>query len=288
MNRSTMTRHTAAAALMPGLALALVLAMLSAPAAADGDGYESPLSYRGYDLIWQDEFDGDALDPASWNVQLGDGCPELCGWGNQELQYYQAENVSVADGVLTIEARVESAGGKPYTSGRVNTEGKRFFKYGRVDIRAKMPRGRGPWPALWMLGENHAEVGWPRCGEIDIVEKTGRNERKALGTAHWYHDTPEPGNNASYGGHTSITSGDLADEFHVYSVVWDKRKIRWYLDGARKPYHEIDIKPKELDEFREEFFVLLNLAVGGSLGGRPDDAVFPQRLVVDYIRVFQR
>ena len=168
----------------------------------------------------------------TYDASLGT-LPNEQGWGYGGLQPWTA---SVADGVLTIEARVESAGGKPYTSGRVNTEGKRFFKYGRVDIRAKMPRGRGPWPALWMLGENHAEVGWPRCGEIDIVEKTGRNERKALGTAHWYHDTPEPGNNASYGGHTSITSGDLADEFHVYSVVWDKRKIRWYLDGARKLY----------------------------------------------------
>ncbi|NNM01587.1 MAG: glycoside hydrolase family 16 protein [Gammaproteobacteria bacterium] len=268
----------------------MLLAGLPALTGADTGtgGYQSPMSYRGYDLVWSDEFDGDALDTADWSYETGDGCPELCGWGNHESQTYRKENVTVANGFLTIEARAEQIDGRNYTSGRINTQGKRFFKYGRVDIRAKLPRGRGPWPALWMLGENHPAVEWPRCGEIDIVEKTGKNEKKVLGTAHWWHDTPSPGSNASYGGNTTLEKGELADEFHVFSIVWDKSKIRWYLDGARKPYHELSIRPKELHEFREEFFILMNLAVGGSLGGRPDDSVLPQRMVIDYVRVFQK
>ncbi|MBT8446273.1 MAG: glycoside hydrolase family 16 protein, partial [Gammaproteobacteria bacterium] len=210
-------------------------------------GYESPTSYPGYDLVWSDEFDGNALNLADWTHEIGDGCNiGLCGWGNNENQYYKAENTVVSNGVLVIEARLEDAGNRNYTSSRIKTQGKQSFQYGRIDIRAVLPSGNGPWPALWMLGESISSVGWPRCGEVDIMEKRGGDEDTLLGTAHWYAENVPV--NASYGGETDLPSGTFADEFHVFSIVWDATRIRWYLDDSPTPYHVISITPASLSE----------------------------------------
>lgn len=247
-----------------------------------GAGFVSPNTYAGYNLVWQDEFDGDELSQ-DWAYDLGDGCPGLCGWGNNELQSYKKENLRLEKGYLIIEAKKEMDGNKSYTSTRIKTQEKKSFLYGRMDIRAALPKGKGIWPAIWMLGDNITEVGWPKCGEIDIMEMIGGEENTVHGTAHWDNN----GQVASYGGKTSLTAGTLNDNFHVYSIIWDERKIVWLLDD--KPFHEIDIRPSGLSEFHLPHFFLINIAVGGNWPGSPDQTtVFPQKFAVDYIRVFQK
>ena len=207
---------------------------------------------------------------------------------DDELENYKKENTSVKDGYLIVEAKQESAGNQIYTSSRLTTQNKFNFKYGRVDIRAALPKGQGIWPALWMLGKNIPQVNWPKCGEIDIMEMIGGsgtgagNDKITYGTPHWDNN----GSHAQYGGSTKLASGIFNDEFHVFSIVWDAKKIVWYLDD--KQFHIIDTTPAGLSEFQEEYFLLVNLAVGGDWPGRPDvTTIFPQQLVVDYIRVFQ-
>lgn len=242
-------------------------------------GYSAPLSYPGMTLIWKDEFDGNTLNTSNWRHEIGGN-----GWGNNELQYYQEQNTLVENGLLVIKAKIESVSGKNYTSSRIITQDKRAFKYGRVDIRARLPKGKGIWPALWMLGSSISTVGWPKCGEIDIMEMIGGtgNDNKVYGTVHW----DNAGSYASYGGNKSLSSGLFADEFHVFSIVWDASSITWYLDGVK--YHVIDITPDGLSELREEAFFIINVAVGGNWPGSPDGLTkFPQFMAVDYIRVFQ-
>jgi beta-glucanase (GH16 family) len=248
--------------------------------------FESPLSYEGYTLVWNDEFEGNSLS-SDWVFDLGDGCPDLCGWGNNELQSYTQDNVRVQDGHLIIQARRERSGGRDYTSSRIKTKDKQSFKYGRIDIRAKLPKGQGIWPALWMLGDNIDQVGWPRCGEIDIMEMVGGNafgrDNRVHGTVHWDNN----GSHAEFGGHVTLNNGIFNDKFHVFSIIWDEAKIVWLLNDD--PFHEIDTSPSGLDEFRESFFFLFNVAVGGNWPGSPDGTTtFPQQMVVDYVRVFQK
>jgi beta-glucanase (GH16 family) len=247
-------------------------------------GYTTPATYANMNLIWQDEFDGIEINPSKWTFEIGDGCPNVCGWGNNELEYYRQENASIYGGNLMIEARSEAFGAKSYTSTRMITKGKFDFKYGRVDIRAALPEGKGVWPALWMLGANIDTEGWPKCGEIDIMEKIGGGieEKRVHGTVHWFADAY-----ANYGGSfTGSTEGIFNDKFHVFSITWDAEFIRWYVDDVK--FHEIDIRPSHLSEFRENFFLILNVAVGGNWPGSPDSSTkFPQRMFVDYIRVFQ-
>ncbi len=245
-------------------------------------GYTTPTSYDGLDLVWADEFQTATLSD-DWTHEIGNGCPSLCGWGNNELEYYQPENTSLVDGeYLVIEAREETVENNNYTSSRIITQGKQSFQYGRVDIRAVLPKGKGIWPALWMLGDNIDQVGWPSCGEIDIMEIIGSEPSTVHGTVHW----DDNGNNANFGGSTTLPSGDFSDEFHVFSIIWDSQKIVWLLNDVQ--YHEIDITPAELSEFRNSFFFIFNVAVGGNWPGNPDaSTVFPQRMIVDYIRIFQ-
>jgi beta-glucanase (GH16 family) len=246
-------------------------------------GYTTPKSYDGMKLIFAEEFEGEALDDKIWNVQTGDGCPDLCGWGNQELQYYKKENISFKEGNLVITAKKENSVGRDYSSSRINTQGKFAFTYGRVDVRATTPIGKGMWPAIWMLGENINEVGWPKCGEIDIMEMVGGEETKVYGTVHW----DNAGNYANYGGKLENIPNPLHNAFHVFSITWDEQFIRWYLDD--KEFHVIDITPIELNEFKKDFHLLINLAVGGLFSGNPDGSTqFPQYYVVDYVRVFQK
>jgi beta-glucanase (GH16 family) len=242
-------------------------------------GYISPENYEGYNLVWQDDFNGTTLSD-NWTYEIGGG-----GWGNNELQYYRQENTTVEDGLLYITAKSENFGGRNYTSSRIVTEGKQEFQYGRIDIRAILPKGQGIWPALWMLGSNFDDVGWPFCGEIDIMEMIGGNGRENTvhGTIHWDNN----GQYANFGGSTSINNGIFADKFHVFSIIWDSEKIVWLLDNVA--FHEVDITPQSLSEFRASYFFIFNVAVGGNWPGSPNSATqFPQQMIVDYIRVFQK
>jgi len=249
------------------------------------NGYKTPLSYPGYNLVWNDEFEGVAVNEQNWTFETGNGCPQLCGWGNNELQYYRRENAGVGDGVLTIEARRESIQGSGYTSARMITRNKRSFGYGRVDIRALLPKGQGIWPALWMLGNNISTVGWPACGEIDIMEMVGGSGRENTvhGTLHWDYQ----GTHAQYGGSKIRSSGTYADEYHVFTIIWDPSSIRWYVNDQH--FVTADILPASMGAFHQEFFFIFNLAVGGNWPGNPNsETQFPQRMKVDYIRVFQK
>jgi beta-glucanase (GH16 family) len=244
-------------------------------------GATSPTSYTNMKLVWADEFDGTALNSDFWSFETGNGTN---GWGNNELQFYRTQNTSIQDGHLVITAKKEPFGGKEYTSSRIITKSKKEFRYGRVDIRAALPKGQGIWPALWMLGSNFDTVSWPACGEIDIMEMIGGGGREntVYGTVHWQNE----GKNAKYEGKTTLSSGTFSDQFAVYSITWDATSIRWFVDN--KQYHVIDTTPAELDEFRRNFFFIFNVAVGGNWPGSPNTTTtFPQHMIVDYVRVFQ-
>jgi beta-glucanase (GH16 family) len=246
-------------------------------------GYSTPMEHDGYTRVWNDEFSGSTLNTSNWGYDIGDGCPN-CGWGNNELQYYRTENATVANDVLTIEARKESFGGKLYTSSRIKTQGKKSFRYGRVDIRALLPRGQGIWPALWMLGNNITTIGWPSCGEIDIMEMIGGSgrENQVHGTIH-YND-----NGHIYtGGTYTLQSGMFYQAYHVFTLIWDETSLKWYVNDQL--YKEINIAGTAMTAFHQQFFFIFNVAVGGNWPGYPDsNTQFPQRMKVDYIRVFQR
>lgn len=249
------------------------------PVVVEDNGYTTPLSYPGYTLVWSEEFNGSTLNEEDWNYETGNS-----GWGNNESQNYTSgtNNAFLENGKLIIEAREESSNGSDYSSARITTQGKQFFKYGRIDIRAKLPQGQGIWPALWMLGESFSSVGWPACGEIDIMEIIGSEPATVHGTVHW----DNAGNYASYGDKLTLDEGVFADEFHVFTIIWDNTAIRWYMDDIL--YNTIDITPSNLSEFRNTFFFIFNVAVGGNWPGYPDNTtVFPQRMEVDYVRVFQ-
>jgi len=247
----------------------------------DNTGYTSPSSYSGYNLVWEEEFDGSTLDLTDWNYETG-----ASGWGNNESQYYRSgnKNAELDQGYLRITAKEETHLGAPYTSARLTTQGKESFQYGRIDIRAKVPYGQGVWPALWMLGDNFGSAGWPTCGEIDIMELIGGdgyNDRTVYGTAHWSNN----GSHAEYGGNKSLPLGEkYNDEFHVFSIVWNSSSIRWYVDNS--PYHTMNTAA--LTAFQNKFFFILNIAVEGNWPGPVGPSTqFPQYMLVDYIRVFQ-
>jgi hypothetical protein len=243
-------------------------------------GFQTPMAYEGMSLIWHNEFEiNDDLE-ADWTFEIGTGSS---GWGNNELQYYKKENAALVAGNLVIEAKEASFGGSNYTSTRMITKNAFDFTYGRVDIRAVMPYGQGIWPALWMLGSNISEVGWPACGEIDIMELVGNEPNTVHGTIHWANADEQ---HTYIGGETSLNSGSFNDAFHVFSIVWDENKIEWLLDD--EPYYSIAITSAEKTEFHDKFFFIFNVAVGGNWPGSPNETtVFPQYMIVDYIRVFQ-
>lgn len=242
------------------------------------DGYITPDSQSGMTLVWSDEFNGTAVNEDDWTYEVG-----ASGWGNEELQDYQAgtNNAVVANGKLTITAKEESP--DYYTSARMITKDKQEFKYGRIDIRAKLPEGQGIWPALWMLGHDIDDVSWPACGEIDIMELVGHQPSVTHGTIHWL---PATGSHKYQGGFRVLPSGKFSDEFHVFTILWTSRYIRWYLDEVE--FHRENVFAGDMTEFRHEHFFIFNIAVGGRWPGSPDaTTVFPQTMEVDYIRVFQ-
>lgn len=226
-----------------------------------------------YQQVWADEFNGTAVNTSNWVFETGGG-----GWGNNEKQYYQAANATVANGELTITARKQSVGGMPYTSARLKTQGLKQFTYGRMEARIRVPLGQGLWPAFWMLGSNISSVSWPRCGEIDIMEQVNTDSR-CYGTVHW-----DSNGHAQYGQSTPMS----ANTYHVYSVEWTPSYIRWFVDGNK--YNEINIANGVggTEEFQKPFFLLLNLAVAGDWPGQTvDESKLPATMAVDYVRVYQ-
>jgi beta-glucanase (GH16 family) len=231
-------------------------------------------------LIWSEEFDGPAgspVDPDIWQPDVGGH-----GWGNEELQCYTegTENASLdGAGNLAIVARRSDS---QYTSARLISKDRVAFTYGLVQARIQLPTGRGIWPAFWMLGQNIDEVGWPHCGEIDVMENVGQAPAVVHGTVHG------PGYSGSSGVTASHDAGtSLAGDFHVYSVHWERDRIRWYFGDELYS----TVTPADLQGnpwvFDHDFFLLVNVAVGGKLPGNPDPSViFPQTMLVDYIRVY--
>jgi beta-glucanase (GH16 family) len=240
-------------------------------------------------LVWSDEFDGAAVDFSKWSFQFGDGTEAGLppGWGNNELQYYRAENAAVADGFLTITAREETFGGRDYTSARMRSLGKGDWTFGRVEMRARMPVGRGLWPAFWMLPSDTRYGSWAASGEIDIVEYIGSLPSYVFGTIHYGDAWPNTEfSSTSY----FLPGGTFHDDFHVFAVEWEFGEMRWYVDGvlyasSSSWFSSGGPFPAPFDV---DFHLLLNLAVGGNLPGPPNDTtVFPQEYVIDYVRVYQ-
>ncbi len=254
------------------------------PSNFDSEGYVTPSEYFGYDLSWADEFSGDVLNMDNYNFDLGDGCPNLCGWGNNELEFYtdEPENISVGDGKLTITAT--QLGTQGYRSAKIHTKGKKEFKFGRIDVRAKLPEGQGIWPAIWMLGSNIDEVGWPACGEIDIMELVGHKPEVAHGTAHWGN----PGDPSTFVGSSITSDKKFSEQFHVFTLVWEQNEIKWYMDETH--FHTINLGNMQgaAYRFNAPFYMIFNVAVGGNWPGNPNaSTTFPQKMEIDYVRVFQ-
>ncbi len=250
-------------------------------------GYITPESYPGYNLVWSDEFTADTLNLSSWTFEEGDGCPGNCGWGNNELQYYREDNTTIVDGNLVITAKEQNFADHDYTSSRIVTKGKKQFKFGRIDIRAALPEGKGIWPALWMLGSNVDAVGWPACGEIDIMELTGDLPNRVVGTVHYGANLSQH----QYNSTSKYTTGSdsYQDRFHVFSINWENNLIEFLIDD--EVYQTIT--PASLNgapyPFNKNQFFIFNMAVGGNWPGSPDGSTsFPQYLIVDYVRVFQK
>ena len=248
-------------------------------------GYFSPRKYKGYKLKWADEFNAATLNLQNWSFENGNGCPTLCGWGNNELQYYKPENTRFKNGKMIIEAKKEDFGNKNFTSSKIVTKGRQFFKYGRIDMRAKLPYGQGVWPAFWMLPQNTVYGSWPKSGEIDIMEMIGKEPSKNYGTLHF---GPGPGS-TQLGRNVSLSSGIFNESFHVFSLEWNENEIQWLLDGRLySTYNKKEFGAVNYP-FNEEFFLIINLAVGGNWPGNPDVSVFNnQTLEVDYVRVFEK
>jgi len=257
------------------------------------------MTASNWKLIWSDEFDGPAgssPDPEKWQFNIGGN-----GWGNKEWEYYtdKSENGSLdGNGSLVITAReIEDPKSSDltcwywpcrFTSARMLTQDRFDFTYGRVEARIRVPYGQGIWPAFWMLGNDIATAGWPKCGELDIMENIGREPSILHGTIHG------PGYSGANGISSSITLPEgqaLKDDFHVFAVEWEVDEIRWYLNGEQ--YAAVANDEQFTDEkpwvFDHPFFIILNMAVGGGWPGYPDETTtFPQMMVVDYVRVYQR
>jgi beta-glucanase (GH16 family) len=260
---------------------------------ASNDTTPSPSTQPpSWTLTWSDDFDGEngsKPDQSRWVYDLGGG-----GWGNQELQTYtnRADNAALRDGLLVITARAERFTGsdgiaRDYTSARLKTKDRFQQTYGKFEARIQVPRGQGIWPAFWMLGSDIDAVSWPQCGEIDVMENIGREPTIIHGTMHG------PGYSGGSGLGMSAPSPDgkpFADAFHVFAIEWEPGEVRWFLDGrqyfSRKPS---DLPSGTRWVFNHDFFLLLNVAVGGAWPGNPDaTTTFPQEMKVDYVRAYKR
>jgi beta-glucanase (GH16 family) len=285
------------------MAAALTLAACGSGSAARPDAPSEPTPQptpqppaQEWTLAWSDEFDGPAGSPADGTKWVADTGGQ--GWGNQEREYYTAGAANAAldgSGRLVITARAEPSntpyrcwyGSCRYTSARLKTQGKFEFTYGRVEARIRIPRGQGIWPAFWMLGGNIDQVGWPRSGEIDIMENIGREPAMVHGTMHGPGYSGGSGIGGSY---VLPTGAAFADDYHVYSVEWTTGQIRWLVDDReyrRSTFADLPAGTGWV--FDHPFFILLNVAVGGAWPGEPDaTSTFPQQMLVDWVRVYRR
>ncbi len=296
------------------LALAII-AVAGSTRATESDA--SSASPSGWELAWSDEFDGDAIDRSKWDFDVGNGFYAydanqwISGWGNGELQYYTraADNAFVRDGHLHIRALKESLHGCGYTSARLKTrrkDGHALFsqRYGRFEIRARLPVGPGLWPAIWMLPQTERYGAWAASGEIDLVEARGQEPRRVLGTLHFGSRWPA---NTHVSHEYRLPAETTIADFHVYAIEWEPGEIRWYVDGhpyaaqnfwwsssktdgprGVTPAGETDLNPWPAP-FDQPFYLLLNLAVGGRFPGHPDNqTVFPAEMIVDYVRVYRK
>jgi beta-glucanase (GH16 family) len=232
-----------------------------------------------YIQVWSDEFSSNTLDPNNWTAEIGTGTN---GWGNNELQYYTSrpENLIIQNGHLHIIGKKENYQGSEYTSARIKTQSKKTWKYGKIEARIKLPTGQGLWPAFWMLGQNIGTVSWPACGEIDIMEHVN-SDHKIHGTVHW-----DANGHAYYGGDTILAD---VTQFHVYTVEWDSASIKWFVDGSKYWSANILNGINNTNEFHEQFFILLNMAIGGNFPGSPTaNSVIADTVMVDYVRVYQK
>lgn len=292
------------------------IALLLGLAAALGNRAADPPPV-GWKLTWSDEFDGTAIDRAKWDYDLGNGFYDYAtdqwrpGWGNDELQYYtrEPENAFVKDGLLHVRAVKESLHGCGYTSARLKTrkrDGGPLFSqaYGRFEFRAKLPTGRGVWPALWMLPQEEKYGGWPCSGEIDVMEARGQEPTKVLGTLHFGSRWPA---NAEASHTYTLPGGGTIADFHTYALEWEPGEIRWLVDGKQsakqsswwssgkaqagrgvKPAREEELHPWPAP-FDRPFYLVVNVAVGGRFLGKPDETtVFPVEMLVDYVRVYEK
>lgn len=252
---------------------------------SSNDGYSSPENYSGYKLAWRDEFNESQINLSNWGYDIGGH-----GWGNNESQYYtnDPKNAYIKSGRLVIEANKEKFQNREYTSARLLSKGKKEFMFGRVDIRAKLPQGKGIWPALWMLGSNISQVSWPACGEIDIMEMLGHDPKKVYGTIHWGDQGASTSKKAE-SQYVLAGAKTFSDEFHVFSLDWEKDKINILVDDKvifSTTAAKLGANPYP---YNQPFFFIMNIAVGGNWPGYPDaTTVFPQRMEVDYIRMFQK
>lgn len=241
----------------------------------------APWDIEGWNIVWQDEFNGPELDRTNWNFDIGGN-----GWGNSEWEAYtdKPENIRIEDGMLVIEAIDDPSlpAGRPYSSARIKTQGLHSWQYGRIEARMKLPYGQGLWPAFWMLGDNNK--GWPTSGEIDILEHIGKNPNTIYATVH----APGYSGGNGVGSNLVVPDNTLKDDFHVYAIEWEENEIRWYFDDQEY----FKITPADVPDewiFDHPFFIIMNMAVGGRWPGYPDKTtVFPQFLTIDYVRVYQR
>lgn len=254
---------------------------------------------EGWNLVWSDEFNGTNLDLSKWSYDEGGG-----GWGNSELQGYttNTNNIYLKDGKLVISAeRVENNPFYSFSSARINTLGKFSFLYGKIVARIKLPYGLGVWPAFWMMGVNKDSVGWPKCGEIDIMEISGGREygdSVVYGTAHWY-DYEINGLNSA--GQTDLNADTnqaepvpipFYQDYHIFTLDWDTNSLRWSYDGKEFNYLDTSVVRKGMEAFHKKFYVILNLAIGGRFvkvhSYAEVTAPMPQTMTVDWVRVYQR
>ena len=235
-----------------------------------------------WNIVWTDEFNGNSVDTNIWTFETGNGCPNLCGWGNNELEYYtsRTNNAYESDGLLHIVIRQETTNGFFYTSARMKTEGLYSTPaYGRFEWRAKLPIGIGMWPGLWMMGTNIPSVGWPNCGEIDVVESAGNTNNFVQGSLH--------SNNGNQTAIYTFSTGQYTTDFHTYILDWEPTSIQWYVDG------QLYETQSGGAPFNAPFFFLMNAAVGGNYVGNPSTnsinagTVFPQEMQVDYVRILE-
>jgi beta-glucanase (GH16 family) len=241
----------------------------------------------GWELVWNDEFDGAMLDLTKWEFEVNGN-----GGGNHELQYYVTNNVRLEGGTLRIEARKERyvgpEGARDYTSARIRTRGKGDWTYGRFEVRARLPAGRGLWPAVWLLPTQERYGSWPHSGEIDMMELLGDKPAKVLGTLHYSN---AEGNHRYRGTNLTLVGSTFADGFHDFGLEWERGAFRWYVDGRlyQTQTNWVQRRGEFPAPFDQPFHLLLNVAVGGDLPGNPDaETAFPQAMVVDYVRVYRR